>query len=96
MRFLPFALWGIAFEFGSAVSGNGGIFGAAEGTCAGGGDSDGREEGGEYEVISTEGERARLPEDCELGDGESSGGAGGGRIKWKVREAICICDLSAM
>ncbi len=44
-------------------------------------------------VISTEGERALLPEDWELGEGESSGGAGGGRMKWKVREAICICDL---
>ena len=44
--------------------------------------------------MSTEGERALLPEDCELGEGESSGGAGGGRMKWKVRDAICICELA--
>ena len=63
MRFFEFALCGIAFEFGSALSGKGGILGAAVGTCAGGGDSEGSEEGGEYVVISTDGERARLPED---------------------------------
>jgi hypothetical protein len=38
--------------------------------------------------MSTEGERWRFAEDCELGEGVSSGGGGGGRIKWKVREAI--------
>ena len=53
----------MAFELGSVVSGSGGIFGAATGTCVGGGDSDGRDEGGEYVVMSTEGERARFPED---------------------------------
>lgn len=46
------------------------------------------------EVISTEGERGRFAEDWELGEGESSGAGGGGRTKWKVREAICICDLA--
>lgn len=93
LRFFEFALCGMAFELGNALSGRGGILGAAGGTCTGGGDSEGNEEGGEYVVISTEGERALLPEDWELGEGESSGGAGGGRMKWKVREAICICDL---
>ena len=63
LRFFEFALCDIAFELGSAVSVNGGIFNAAVGTCAGGGDSEGSEEGGEYVVISTDGERARLPED---------------------------------
>ena len=96
LRFLPFVLCGMAFEFGRATSGSGGILGAAEGTCAGGGDSDGREEGGEYVVMSTEGDLARFPEDSELGDGESSGGAGGGRTKWKVRDAICICELGEL
>ena len=43
--------------------------------------------------MSTDGERARLPEDCELGEGESSGGAGGGRTKKNVLDAICICAL---
>ena len=38
--------------------------------------------------MSTDGERGRFVEDCELGEGVSSGGGGGGRIKWKVREAI--------
>ena len=63
LRFLPFVLCGIVFELGSAASDNGGIFGAAMGTCVGGGDSEGSEEGGEYVVMSTEGERARFPED---------------------------------
>lgn len=40
------------------------------------------------DVISTDGERGLLAEDCELGEGESSGAGGGGRTKWKVREAI--------
>lgn len=44
-------------------------------------------------MISREGDRGRLLEDCELGDGVSSGGGGGGSTKWKVREAICIWDL---
>ncbi len=63
LRFFPFVLCGIAFELGRAASDNGGILGAAVGTCEGGGDSDGREEGGEYVVMSTEGERARFPDD---------------------------------
>ena len=45
------------------------------------------------EVMSTEGERALLTEDWELGEGVSSGAGGGGRTKWKVRDAICIWDL---
>lgn len=40
------------------------------------------------EVMSTEGERGLLLDDCELGDGVSSGGGGGGSTKWNVRDAI--------
>jgi hypothetical protein len=54
---------------------------------------DGCDDGGDIDVISREGERARLLEDCELGEGVSSGGGGGGRTKWNVRDAICIWDL---
>ena len=60
-----------------------------------GGDDGGMEEGGDMEaatsneVMSTEGERGLLSmEDSELGEGESSGAGGGGRMKWKVRDAI--------
>lgn len=58
----------------------------------GGGEWEGMEDKGDREVISTEGERGRpaAAEDCEDGDGESSGTAGGGRTKWKVRDAIWI------
>lgn len=55
---------------------------------AGGGVWDGCDDGGEMDVISRDGERGRLTEDCELGDGVSSGGGGGGSIKWNVRDAI--------
>lgn len=55
---------------------------------------EGCDEGGEMDVTSREGERARLLEDWELGDGVSSGGGGGGRTKWNVRDAICIWDLN--
>lgn len=48
--------------------------------AVGGGEHDGSEEGGDKDVISTEGERGRFPEDCELGDGESSGAGGGGKM----------------
>lgn len=47
------------------------------------------------DVISTDGERARLADDWELGDGVSSGGEGGGRTNVNVRDAICMCDLQA-
>ena len=48
----------------------------------GGGEQEGIEEGGDKEVISTDGERGRFPdEECELGDGESSGAGGGGKMK---------------
>lgn len=40
--------------------------------------------------MSTEGDRWRCVEDCELGEGVSSGGGGGGSTNWKRREAICI------
>ena len=82
------------FELGSW--GSGGILGNTRATGAGGGEHDGIEEGRDREVMSTEGDRGRLPEEeWELGDGESSGAGGGGRMKWKVREAICIWDLLA-
>ena len=91
-------------ELGNCGSGNRGtLFGGEPATsaAAAGGEQGGIEEGGEIEatsrdVMSTDGERRRLPaEEWELGEGESSGGgtAGGGRMKWKVRDAICICDL---
>ena len=47
----------------------------------GGEERDGCDEGGEMDVMSTDGERGRFAEDCELGDGVSSGGGGGGRTK---------------
>lgn len=48
------------------------------------------------DVMSREGDRGRLLDDCELGDGVSSGGGGGGRTKWNVRDAIWIWDLENM
>lgn len=50
-------------------------------TSKGGGECEGCEEGGDIEVMSTEGDLCRCTEDCELGDGVSSGGGGGGRTK---------------
>jgi hypothetical protein len=59
--------------------------------------------GGERDVTSTEGEPGRdmlsvKPEELEPGEGGSSGGGweGGGRTKWKVREAIWIWELRAI
>jgi hypothetical protein len=55
--------------------------------------------GGERDVTSTEGEHGRdmlsvEPEELEPGEGGSFGGwDGGGRTKWKVREAIWIWEL---
>lgn len=59
-------------------SGEGGGSGTS---IAGGGEWDGCDEGGDIEVMSMEGDRGRCAEDCELGDGVSSGGGGGGRTK---------------
>lgn len=42
---------------------------------------EGWEDGGEIDVISSDGDRGRLFDDCELGDGVSSGGGGGGSTK---------------
>lgn len=90
----------IELELGSDGSGMREIFGGGEegDTGAHGGEQGGNDEGGDIDVMSTmstesERERARLSEECELGEGESSGAGGGGRLKWNVREAICICDL---
>lgn len=73
-------------EFGSDGSGSSGIFLGGDGiaTAVTGGEFGGMDEGGEIdvtsnEVTSTDGERGRFSiEECELGEGESSGGAGGG------------------
>ena len=48
LRFFEFDLrWGMLLELGSETSGNGGILGAAAWTLTGGGESEGREDGGE-------------------------------------------------
>ena len=57
---------------------SGGISGAGHGCVVGGGVREGIEEGGEIDVISTEGDRGRFTDECELGEGESSGAGGGG------------------
>jgi hypothetical protein len=85
---------GVGFSGGTIVGESGG--GARTLASDGGGVCEGCDDGGEMDVISREGERGRLMEDCELGDGVSSGGGGGGRTKWNVRDAICICDLEGM
>jgi hypothetical protein len=90
LRFLLDLSRAIELEFGSDGSGNGGIFLSGDGTAAAatGGEFGGIEEGGEIDVMSsdvtsTDGDLARIsPEECELGEGESSGGAGGGG-RWK-------------
>ena len=46
------------------------------------------EESGEREVTSMDGERCRVVEEGELGDGESSGAGEGGKTKSKTRVAI--------
>ena len=79
----------IEFEFGSCGSSSGGaFFGEAGATAAAtGGEEGGMEDGGDIEVTSrdntsTEGERGLFSaEDRELGEGESSGAGGGGRMK---------------
>lgn len=80
---------GIALEFGSWGSGErGGFGGGNEGALRGEGECDGKDDGGDMEVMSTDGERARWREETEDGEGESSSAAGGGSTKWNVREAI--------
>lgn len=79
----------ILLELGNDASDNGGIFvgnGGETGAGGGGGEHGGIEDGGDIEVTSTmssEGdrERTRLSDEWELGDGESSGAGGGGRMK---------------
>lgn len=68
------------FEFNL---GFGGAEGLAEGTGAGGGgECEVRDEGGEWEIMSTDGERIRAVSSCSSkGDGESSGEGGGGNTK---------------
>ena len=63
---------------GGCAADNGGISGTGHACAVGGGDREGIEEGGEMDVISTEGDRGRFMDECELGDGESSGAGGGG------------------
>ena len=72
----------IALEFGSCGSGEGEHFGRPCGSASrGGGECEGREEGGDIDVMSTDGERARGTEELEDGEGESSGAGGGGSTK---------------
>lgn len=82
----------IEFELGSSCEGSTltlGGRGLTGGSGVGGrglissrtGEWDGCEEGGEMEVMSTDGERARFAEDWELGEGVSSGAGGGGNTK---------------
>ena len=90
LRFFVDLNLAIEFEFGSEGSGSGGIFLGGEGTVVGAarGEFGGMDEGGEIEVISrdvtsTDGDRGRIsPDEWELGEGVSSGGAGGGG-RWK-------------
>ena len=85
-RFFAFVLnLVMLLELGNDASDNGGIFAGNGGETGarGGGEHGGMEDGGEIEVTSTmssEGdrERARLSDEWELGDGESSGAGGGG------------------
>ena len=83
LRFLPLT-GGIGGSTGSGL-GAGSFGGPARG--------EGGEDAGEREVMSMEGDNWRVLEPGELGDGESSGGGDGGKIKWNVLEAICIDDL---
>ncbi len=86
----------IAFEFGSVWGigrGRGGALRGGGDIGPGGGEPEGSGEGGDREVMSTDGERGRPVESLGLGGGESSGAGGGGSTKWNVREAIWICDL---
>lgn len=55
-------------------------------TGGGGGEGEGGADSGETEVMSTDGDRTRPSDEGELGATESSGG--GGKTKWKVRDAI--------
>lgn len=69
------------------ICGSGGGAGSL-GSVNGGGVWEGCDDGGDIEVMSSEGERALLLDDCELGEGVSSGGGGGGSTKRNVRDAI--------
>lgn len=72
----------IALEFGRWGSGEGERFGGGcGGASRGGGEWEGREDGGEMDVMSTDGERARWTEELEEGEGESCGAGGGGSTK---------------
>jgi hypothetical protein len=93
LRFLLLAFGlPVLLVLGNCGVASGGVLGTGHGNAAGG-EREGMEEGGEIDVISTEGERGRWTDEWELGDGESSGAGGGGNTNWKVREAIWICDL---
>lgn len=101
LRFLPLVARFMLFELGNWGSGGGrcrlpgrggegstGLGGLS--SSGGGGEWDGCDEGGEKDVISSDGDRCRFADDeWELGEGESSGGGGGGgSTNSKVRDAI--------
>lgn len=44
-------------------------------------EGEGKDEAGDKDVISIDGDKCRVVEDGELGEGESSGAGGGGRMK---------------
>ena len=72
----------MALEFGSCGSGDGEhLSGRCGDASRGGGECEGREEGGDIDVMSTDGDRARGTEEFEDGEGESSGAGGGGSTK---------------
>lgn len=71
-RFLEFAGF-LGFAAASCGSG-GGEGGFVE---RGGGEWEGKEDGGDIEVISKDGDRGLAEDCCELGEGASSGGGGG-------------------
>ena len=75
------------FTGGNERAGGSGVGGSGL-TSSRMGEWEGCDEGGEMEVMSTEGDLARFAEDWELGEGVSSGAGGGGRTKWNVRDAI--------
>jgi hypothetical protein len=86
----------IAFEFGSVWAIGGGRGGALRGGVEAGpgvGDAEGSGEGGDRDVMSTDGDLGRAGDMGGLGDRESSGAGGGGSTKWNVRDAIWICEL---
>lgn len=77
LRFFPLSfVW--RFPFGIGCGGFGACTGGRSVTIA---EGDGNDDAGDNDVISIEGDRCLFVDDGELGDGESSGAGGGGKIK---------------